>query len=164
MRDFRWTKQEFTPPIMVTLFMLTVLAAVLAGSAIASAQGNAPDTPNRPTGTAVFVGGVDLEWNDVSGADSYDVQLYQGGGWTDLPGNGIEIAFYGAGAIISGLDPTATLWFQVRARNAHGASDWSEYGQLPPRPSLSGGDSPGLTTCRPVARRSSVARPRWVRP
>ncbi len=93
--------------------------------------GTAPETPNRPTGTAVFVGGVDLEWNDVPGADSYDVQLYQSGGWTDLPGNGIEIAFYGAGAIISGLDPTATLWFQVRARNAHGASDWSAYRQLP---------------------------------
>jgi len=92
--------------------------------------GTVPDTPNRPTGSAVFIGGVDLEWNDVSGADSYDVQLYQGGRWNDLPGNGVEIAFYGAGAIISGLDPTATLWFQVRARNSHGASDWSAFGQI----------------------------------
>ena len=92
--------------------------------------GTVPDTPNRPTGTAVFVGGVDLEWNDVPGADSYDVQLYRNGGWTDLPGDGVEIAFYGAGAIISGLDPTATLWFQVRARNSHGASGWSAFRQM----------------------------------
>ena len=38
----------------------------------------------------------------------------------------MEIAFYGAGAIISGLDPQSSLWFQVRAVNAHGVSDWSE--------------------------------------
>ena len=85
-----------------------------------------PDTPNRPNATAVFVGGVDLEWNDVPGAESYDVQLGRGGQWIDLPGDGVEVAFYGAGAIISGLDPEASLWFQVRAVNARGVSDWSE--------------------------------------
>ena len=85
-----------------------------------------PDTPNRPNATAVFVGGVDLEWNAVFGAESYDVQLGRGGQWIDLPGGGVEVAFYGAGAIISGLDPEASLWFQVRAVNARGVSDWSE--------------------------------------
>ena len=73
----------------------------------------------------MFVGGVDLEWDDVPGADSYAVQTYRGGQWVELPGDGVEIAFYGAGAIISGLDPQASLWFQVRAANAHGVSDWS---------------------------------------
>ena len=86
---------------------------------------SAPDAPNQPQATAVFVGGVDLEWDDVPGADSYDVQTYRGGQWTDLPADGVEIAFYGAGAIISGLDPESSLWFQVRAANAHGVSDWS---------------------------------------
>ena len=84
-----------------------------------------PGVPDQPEGTAVFVGGVDLEWNDVPGADSYAVQLGQGGQSIDLPGDGVEVAFYGAGAIISGLDPEASLWFQVRAANAHGVSDWS---------------------------------------
>ena len=93
-------------------------------------QGSAPDTPDRPVGTAVFVGGVDLEWNDVPGADSYDVQLFRNGQWMDLPGDGVEIAFYGAGAIISELDPGSTHWFQVRARNAHSSSDWSDYRQV----------------------------------
>ena len=86
---------------------------------------NPPGVPDQPEGTAVFIGGVDLEWDDVPGADSYDVQLGRGGLWIDLPGGGVEVAFYGAGAIISGLDPEATLWFQVRAANAHGVSDWS---------------------------------------
>ena len=93
-------------------------------------QGSAPDTPDQPVGTAVFVGGVDLEWNDVPGADSYDVQLFRNGQWMDLPGDGVEIAFYGAGAIISELDPGSTHWFQVRARNAHGSSDWSDFRQV----------------------------------
>ena len=85
-----------------------------------------PGVPDQPEGTAVFIGGVDLEWNDVPGAASYDVQQYRDGQWTDLPADGAAIAFYGAGAIISGLDPESSLWFRVRAANAHGVSDWSE--------------------------------------
>ena len=66
----------------------------------------------------------------MTGADSYEVQLFTSGQWTLLPGNGIEIAFYGAGAIISDLNPSDTLWFRVQARNAHGPSDWSAYYQM----------------------------------
>ena len=105
----------------------SLTSAATASVAARPDQGSTPDTPDRPVGTAVFAGGVDLEWNDVPGADSYDVQLFQNGQWTDLPGDGVEIAFYGAGAIISELDPGSTHWFQVRARNAHGSSDWSDY-------------------------------------
>ncbi len=84
----------------------------------------APEVPGRPDATAVFVGGVDLSWDAVSGAFSYDVQVWRGG-WLDLPGDGVEIAFYGEGAIISGLDPDSTLWFRVRASNDQGVSAWS---------------------------------------
>ena len=64
----------------------------------------------------------------MPGADSYDVQLFRNGQWIDLPGDGIEIAFYGAGAIISELNHGgSSYWFQVRAKNAHGSSDWSEF-------------------------------------
>ena len=86
----------------------------------------APGVPELPVGTAVFIGGVDLEWNDLIRADSYDVQLSLTGQWTDLPADGVAIAFYGPGAIISGLDPESSLWFRVRAENAHSISDWSE--------------------------------------
>ena len=102
----------------------------LTSAATALVQPPAPDgppgVPDLPEARAVFVGGVDLEWNEVSGADSYAVQLGRGGRWIDLPGGGVEVAFYGAGAIISGLDPEASLWFRVRAANGHGVSDWSE--------------------------------------
>ena len=89
-----------------------------------------PETPDRPQGSAVFVGGVDLEWNDVPGADSYDVQQYWDGRWTELPADGVTVALYGAGAIISGLDPDESLWFRVRSVNAHGASEWSDSLQM----------------------------------
>ena len=118
MRTFTLTNRRLTLPAIVTFVLLTVLAALFAGASAASAQGSAPGTPDRPVGTAVFVGGVDLEWKDVPGADSYDVQLFRNGQWTDLPGDGVEIAFYGAGAIISELDPSSTYWFQVRAEYA----------------------------------------------
>ena len=103
----------------------------LASAATVAARprpGSAPDAPDPAIGTAVFVGGVDLEWNDVAGADSYDVQLFQNGQWIDLPGGGVEIGFYGGGAIISELDPDgSSYWFHVRAKNAHGSSEWSDF-------------------------------------
>ena len=128
--NFPLTTRGLTLPTIVTLVLLTVLAVLVAGASAASAQGTVPEAPDQPIGTAVFVGGVDLEWNDVPGADSYDVQLYRNGQWLDLPGDGVEIAFYGAGAIISGLDPNSTLWFQVRAKNAQGFSDWSNVSSM----------------------------------
>ena len=120
--------RALTLPAIVTLVLLTVLAALVAGASAVSAQGAVPDAPDRPVGTAVFIGGVDLEWNEVPGADSYDVQMYRNGQWTDLPGDGIETAFYGAGAIISELDPDgSSYWFRVRARSVHGFSEWSDF-------------------------------------
>ena len=127
MRTLPLTNRGLHLSTIVTLVLLAVLAALLASTSAVFAQGGAPDTPDQPTATAVFIGGVDLEWNEVPGADSYDVQLYRNGQWIDLPGDGVEIAFYGAGAIISELDPTSSLWFHVRARNVHGISDWSEF-------------------------------------
>ena len=115
------------------LLILAGFAALLAGTSIASAQGVAPDKPYKPTGTAVFRGGVNLEWNEVPEATSYDVQLYRNDQWIDLPGDGVEIAFYGAGAIISQLNHQGgSYFFQVRANNRHGSSDWSDYLSMNP--------------------------------
>ena len=112
------------------LLAAAALVALLVGASGAFAQVGAPDAPNQPTGSAVFIGGVDLEWNEVSGADAYDVQLYRDG-WIDLPGDGVAIAYYGAGAIISGLNHKgSSYWFQVRAKNSHGFSDWSGVSQM----------------------------------
>ena len=84
-----------------------------------------PPAPAQPSGVVIFAGGVDLSWPAATGAEAYEVQTWRGGGWLDLPGDGVEIAFYGAGAIISGLDPQSSLWFRLRAANAEGVSAWS---------------------------------------
>ena len=114
------------------------LASAATGSVAAHPdQGSAPDTPDQPVGTAVFAGGVDLEWNDVPGADSYDVQLFRNGQWMGLPGDGVEITFLrGEGPSSANWIPALPHWFQVRARNAHGSSDWSNFRQRAPRTSL----------------------------
>ena len=133
MRTSPLTNRGLTLPAIVTLVLLMVLAALVAGASAVSAQGTVPDAPDRPTGTAVFIGGVDLEWNEVPGADPYGVQMYRNGQWTDLPGDGIEIAFYGAGAIISELDPDgSSYWFRLRAGSAHGFSEWSDFNFMAP--------------------------------
>ena len=94
--------------------------------------GQVPDIPDAPTGKGIYVGVVDLEWNEAPGAESYDVQYFKNE-WLDLPAQGIEIAIYGTGAIVRNLHHDgASYWFRVRATNAHGASDWSANLQLLP--------------------------------
>ena len=129
----------------------------------ATAVSGPPGVPELPVGTAVFIGGVDLEWDDVIWADSYDVQLFRNGQWTDLPADDVAIAFYGAGAIISGLDPSLTLWFQVRARNAHGSRIGPISVLCPRQTNLRWANGPGRPTKRLEARLSSMARRRLER-
>ena len=92
-----------------------------------------PDIPGPSAQTAVHNGVVDLEWSDVAGVDSYEVQLWKsawydqpGNGWTDLPGKDIDIVFYGPGAIVKGLERESLYYFRVRANNTLGSSEWSE--------------------------------------
>ena len=126
-----------TATVLLALAVLVGFALLLSAAFPVSAAGGGPekvpDTPERPEGTAIFIGGVDLEWDEVPGADSYEVQLFRNGQWIDLPGDGVEIAYYGAGAIISQLNHDGpSYWFQVRANNAKGSSEWSDpYLMLP---------------------------------
>ena len=92
-----------------------------------AAQGNGPESvpkiPGTPTGPAIDAGIVDVEWNEVEGADSYDVQIFL----DDLPGNGIEVVLYGTGAIVRNLPDWGRYYFRVRARSETGMSDWSDH-------------------------------------
>ena len=59
------------------------------------------------------------------------MQYYQFWRWIDLPGNSIEIAYYGDGAVVKGLPHSTSYEFRVRAVNSHGASEWSDSWSLP---------------------------------
>ena len=67
------------------LLTLAGVVVLLSGTSTATAQGVAPDIPDKPTGEAVFQGGVDLQWNEVVGATSYDVELHRDGQSVPLP-------------------------------------------------------------------------------
>ena len=121
---------------LLALIGFAILVQVpLPASAQADGPQAVPDVPDKPTATAVYEGMVDLEWNDVQGARSYDVQAFKSD-WFDLPGNGVEIAFYGPGAIIRSLVPESRYYFRVRASNSLGSSEWSEHLHVHP----TGGD------------------------
>ena len=80
-------------------------------------------------------GAVSLDWGDVSGADSYDVQFWDRDLYeyrvlaTGANSNGITLTFDGSSATVNGLpDDYAVYWFGVRARNTHGTSAWPAIG------------------------------------
>ena len=148
------------------LAMLAVgLAVLLAGALPASAQPQqVPDSPDKPSGKAINSGIVYLEWNDLPDATSYDVQFYWHGAWHDLPGNGIDIAFYGAGAILRNLPEEGVYYFQVRARNAPGGRRTGQiiFSCQAPLPKT-GMTCPSQPTRRRPARRRSAGLRRCAR-
>ena len=87
--------------------------------------GPPPPVPDRPTGRTVSSDSVQLEWNHVPRAESYEVQFRHTGQWLDLPANGVEIEFDGDEAVVKRLPTAAAYSFRVRAVNSHGASEWS---------------------------------------
>ena len=113
------------------LLLLTLAALVLLFAAASPAFTSGPQgVPNAPEGlaaAAVHAGIVDIEWKDVEGADSYEVQVMPGNTWILLPGEGIDIALYGPGAIVRNLPHEGRYYFSVRARNGAGASGWSSF-------------------------------------
>ena len=87
--------------------------------------GRAPLAPDRPVGVVLGSGAVKLEWNNVDRALSYDLELLRDGRWVDLPADGVDVAFDGAGATVTGLDANDTASFRVRSVRWKAASPWS---------------------------------------
>ncbi len=127
-----WTLTRSGLTGLVAVAGIVLFLATIAGAYAQSGGTEAvPATPEQPTGTAIWMGMMDVEWNEAPGAETYEVQYFNMRGWVDLPGDGITIAFYGAGAVVSGLKPSSSYTFRVRAVNSHGESDWSDFGWVP---------------------------------
>ena len=92
----------------------------------------APAAPDRPSLQLIASRTAALDWNDVSGAQSYEIEFYRDAqrAWAllspDAPVGGVSVSFDGSSATASNL-PANHYWyfFRVRARNSAGASDWS---------------------------------------
>ncbi len=102
------------------------LAASLLFPALAAGQ--APSAPGKPyvvpgsTSTA-----LDVSWDSVTGAASYDIRYSSGDGfsgpWSDGPQDQT-----GTSTTITGLDSTTPYYVAVRASNTSGDSSYSTYG------------------------------------
>ena len=135
-KTLRSTPSSITLRTCIRVLTLAGLMLLPTGASFAYAQtgetGSVPVTPDGPTGAALWMGMMDVEWNEAPGAETYEVQYFHMmSDWADLPGNGIRIAFYGAGAVVSGLSPSSSYTFRVRAVNSHGESQWSDFGWVP---------------------------------
>ena len=91
-----------------------------------------PETPQNLSGRSVYHRRVALDWDDVPGADSYQVQFYD---WNArslviLPHEDIAVALSGSSAVADRLTGTSFWWLRVRAVNAAGVSEWSKMAQI----------------------------------
>ena len=86
-----------------------------------------PKTPDTPSGEVTGKGQVTLDWNDVAGAAYYQVRFWDATDWVELPTDDIGIVLDGSGASVSNLPEYGFYYFSVRAGNAAGLSDWSEF-------------------------------------
>ena len=87
--------------------------------------------PDTPTGEVTGKGRVKLDWNDVEGATYYQVRFYDNADWIELPTDEISLVLDGSGATASNLPDYGFYYFAVRAGNAAGVSEWSDFLTLP---------------------------------
>ena len=105
-----------------------------------------PPRPNPPAGEVTEEGKVELEWDAVSGADSYEVWLSHYivfswmSRWVELPfvGSDIDVGGYereniglafgddGRSATATNLPTKSTYYFRIRAVNEAGKSEFSD--------------------------------------
>ena len=114
---------------LFTAIAALALVGIMLALLVSPAQAAGPTVPTELRATALWAGIIDVQWSAVSEADSYQLQLWSDAAsrWKDLPTDGVEVAYYGAGAIVRGLPESSTSWYRVRAVNSHGASGWSEF-------------------------------------
>ncbi|ELR71172.1 Fibronectin, type III domain protein [Fulvivirga imtechensis AK7] len=78
-------------------------------------------TPTNLRSAGTYASGFYAGWNTVSGATSYDVQLWLSGAWQTF---GTSTTWY---LWIPKQGSTTTYYFRVRAKNSSGVSAWSGY-------------------------------------
>lgn len=90
----------------------------------------APATPNKPVNTANSSTGFTADWNSVSGATSYGVQLWVNDSAWQTVGTATQSEY-----AFTGLAAGSTQYVRVRATNSCGSSNYSQWSSV----SLSGG-------------------------
>ena len=128
----------------MVLAVLAAAALIFSSSSVANAQQGVPDKPEGLTGRLLQFGSAELDWKDIQDAETYEAQYWDNTDasnnfWADPP----SVEYDGSSAVLSGLPDQHVFYFQVRARNSVGPSEWSDNilvknpegrGWLPPEP------------------------------
>ena len=97
---------------------------------VTDVDGESPDTPFAPTVTALSSTSLQVSWdapeNTGPPINDYDYRykIYTDADWTEVSNTSIR----GRTATIDGLTPSTSYDVEVRAKNAEGASGWSNPG------------------------------------
>ena len=86
-----------------------------------------PAVPDAPTGYLTPDGSIVLDWDDVPGSQSYQLQLWHDEQWAQLPVGAIAARFSGSSANITGLPNYSNYFLRVRTVNYAGTSEWSSW-------------------------------------
>ena len=123
--DLRLTTQTVT--VLAFLVAVAMFALVPGGGSVANAQQGVPDKPVGLTGRLLQFGSAELDWKDIQGAETYEAQYWDNTDasnnfWADPP----SAEYDGSSAVLSDVPNQDVLYFQVRARNSAGPSEWSD--------------------------------------
>ena len=114
--------------VLAVLAAVAMFALAPGGGSVANAQEGVPGKPKDLTGRLLQFGSAELDWNDVEGAETYEAQYWDNTDgsnnfWADPP----SVEYDGSSAVLSGLPNQQVFYFQVRARDPVGPSEWSDY-------------------------------------
>ncbi len=104
------------------------IAVLITGSSffLVSSRAGSALAPNRPILTALDMGAVSLDWDDVPDAAEYELQ-YRDTEWKPLPHKDVQVTIQGSSAVVQGLPGGSEYAFAVRMRAVNGNwSAWSE--------------------------------------
>ena len=102
---------------------------VLTSAATLAVADGPPDTPTITSVQRQHIGMLKVDWDDMEGATSYELEYHQYGiDWMTLPHEPLnyDAHFNGSQALVDGLPDRAGYTFRVRAVNDAGQSEWSE--------------------------------------
>ena len=112
---------------LVIMAAAVVVPVMLFGGSPAAAQQAVPDKPEGLTGKLLDYLVVGLDWDDAEGATSYQAQYWDTTGDSPAWAEAAEAEYDGSSAVIRGLPDQRYYYFQVRAVNDGGASEWSDF-------------------------------------
>lgn len=134
-----------------------ILTNAVTTTVLARPSSSSPSAPIALTGALQNDESVDLDWDDSTGADSYQVSYRHAheSEWTTLPSGDSTVTFSGSSAKVSSLPYPLNYYFRVNASNSNGASDWSGELLVTPAP-ITGLD--GCTVGTPPEHLSSFSK------